>query len=89
MGHAAIGLTSLPTVRADAFEIALDRSATPGGDALFQSDSLRIALSNDGDRLPDGDGGLGYILSDAETTLEAPPSSGRPRPTCGYSPTTQ
>lgn len=61
VGHAAIGLTSLPTVRADAFEIALDRSATPGGGALFQSDSLRIALSNDGNRLPDTDGGLGYI----------------------------
>ena len=72
VGHAAIGLTSLPTVRADAFEIALDRSATPEGGALFQSDSLRIALSNDGDRLPNTDGGLGYILSDAETTLEAP-----------------
>lgn len=72
VGHAAIGLTSLPTVRADTFEIALDRSATPGGAPLFEGDSVRVALSNDGDRLPDGEGGLGYVLSEAETTLEAP-----------------
>ena len=72
INHAAIGLTSLPTVQADTFEIALDRSASPGGVPLFQGDSLRIALSTDGDRLPDADGGLGYLLSEAETTLEAP-----------------
>ncbi len=72
VNHADIGFTSLPTVQSDTFEIALDRSASPGGEALFQGDSLRIALSNDGDRLPDADGGLGYALSDAETTLEAP-----------------
>jgi len=70
--HAAVGLTSLPTVRADTFEIALDRSAAPGGVPLFRGDSLRVALSNDGDRLPDGDGGLGYVLSDADTMLDAP-----------------
>jgi endonuclease/exonuclease/phosphatase family metal-dependent hydrolase len=72
VSHADIGLTSLPTVRADRFEIALDRSARPGGTPLFPGDTLRIALSNDGDRLPDGDGGLGYVLSDATTALEAP-----------------
>jgi len=72
VGHAAIGLTSLPTVRADTFEIALNRSAAPGGVPLFEGDSLRVVLSNEGDRLPDGEGGLGYVLSDAETTLEAP-----------------
>jgi len=70
--HAAIGLTSLPTVRSDTFEIALNRSATPGRAPLFEGDSLRVALSSDGDRLPDGEGGLGYVLSEAETTLEAP-----------------
>jgi len=72
VNHADIGLTSLPTVRADTFEIALDRSATPGGTPLFQGDTLRIALSNGGDRLPDGGGGLGYVLSDTEMRLEAP-----------------
>lgn len=73
IGHAAIGLTSLPTVRAEVFEMALDRDAAPAGAApLFQGDSLRIALSSDGDRLPDEEGGLGYVLSDAATTLETP-----------------
>jgi len=71
--HADIGLTSLPTVRSRTFEIALERSATPiGSTPLFPGDSLRIALSNTGDRLPDADGGIGYVLSDAETTLEEP-----------------
>ncbi len=70
--HTDIGLTSLPTVQADTFEIALDRLGTPGEALLFRGDTLRIALSSNGDRLPDGDGGLGYVLSDAETTLEAP-----------------
>lgn len=72
VGHADIGLTTLPTVGSETFEIALDRSATPGGTRLLRGDTLRIALSNEGDRLPNDDGGLGYILSDAETTLEAP-----------------
>lgn len=73
VGHAEVGLTSLPTVRSETFEIALDRSATPGGAApLFPSDSLRVAVSNEGDRLPDGKGGLGYVLSDAENSLEGP-----------------
>jgi len=71
--HADIGLTTLPTVRAETFEIALDRSAAVAeNDSLFQGDSLRIALSNEGDRLPDGEGGLGYVLSDTETSLDAP-----------------
>jgi len=71
--HADIGLTSLPTVQSDVFEIALDRAATPADSAsLFQGDSLRVALSTNGDRLPDGTGGVGYVLTDAETTVDAP-----------------
>jgi len=70
--HAALGFTSLPTVTSETFEIAFDRSATPtDAGPLFQGDSLRIGLRNDGDRLPDADGGLGYVLSDAETPLDA------------------
>lgn len=73
IGHADLGFSSLPTVRSETFEVALDRSATPEGTApLFQGDSLRVALANEGDRLPDEEGGLGYVLSDAETPLEAP-----------------
>lgn len=64
--HAKIGLHSLPTVTSDVFEIALNRSA------LQTEDSLRIALSSDGDRLPDGDKGLGYELTEASTNLETP-----------------
>lgn len=71
--HADVGLTSLPTVTSKTFEIAFDRSAAPHGDeSLFESDSLRMALTSDGDRLPDTDGGLGYILSDTDVPLNAP-----------------
>lgn len=70
LGHADIGLTSLPTVQSETFEVALDRSAKLGSStSLFESDSLRIALSSGEDRLPDEDGGIGYVLSN--TTLEA------------------
>jgi len=61
--HEDIGFVSLPTVRSSVFEVALDRSATPGGTALFSGDSLRIALSGGGDQLPDADGGVGYTFS--------------------------
>lgn len=73
VGHADVGLTSLPTVRADTFEIALDRTAEPlGSTPLFQGDSLRIAVSSGGDRLPDDDGGVGYVLSETDIGVDAP-----------------
>lgn len=76
VGHADIGLTSLPTVWADTFEIALDRSAEFGGRPLFSGDSLRIGLSSRGDRLPDQNGGLGYVLSNPEAGADAPSIDG-------------
>lgn len=76
VGHADIGLTSLPTVQADTFEIALDRSAEFGGRTLFSDDSLRIGFSSGNDRLPDEDGGLGYVLSDTDAAAEAPSVDG-------------
>jgi endonuclease/exonuclease/phosphatase family metal-dependent hydrolase len=69
VGHADVGLASLPTVRADTFELSFDRSAFE--DALAPGDSLRLVLSSNGDRLPD-EGSLGYVLSDTETTVDAP-----------------
>jgi endonuclease/exonuclease/phosphatase family metal-dependent hydrolase len=72
VGHEALGFHSLPTVESDVFEVALDRSARPGGAPLFSGDSLRVALGSDGDRLPDEDGGLGYVLTDASTPVETP-----------------
>ncbi len=75
--HADLGFTSLPTVTSETFEIAFDRSATPTDEgSLFEGDTLRVALSNDGDRLPDADGGLGYVLSDADAPLDAPSIDG-------------
>jgi endonuclease/exonuclease/phosphatase family metal-dependent hydrolase len=70
--HEDIGIASLPTVRTSKFEVALDRSAQPSGEPLFSGDSLRIGLSSDGDRVPDTNGGLGYVLSDPETTGRTP-----------------
>lgn len=73
VGHADIGFSSLPTVQSSVFEIALDRTAQPDGTSpLFQNDSLRIALTSSGDRLPDDDGGVGYVLTDVESQREAP-----------------
>jgi endonuclease/exonuclease/phosphatase family metal-dependent hydrolase len=72
VGHTALGLHSLPTVQSDVFEVALDRSARPGGSALFAGDSLRIGLTSGNDRLPDADGGLGYVLSEASLPAETP-----------------
>jgi len=78
VSHADIGLTTLPTVQSDTFEVALDRSATPGGTSLFEGDSLRIGLSSSGDRLPNAEGGLGYVLSEADLPLDAPTIEGPP-----------
>lgn len=72
ISHEDIGLASLPTVRANTFEIALDRSAAPGDQALFSGDRLRIGLSSGGDRLPDEDGGLGYEFSPTEIAADGP-----------------
>lgn len=65
IGHAALNLTALPTVRANAFEIALDRSARPAGAPLFRSDTLRVALASPQDRLPDT-GSLTYAFAPAD-----------------------
>ncbi len=71
--HEDVGLASLPTVREDTFEIAFSRSAlSKQGLAVAPGDSLRIALASDGDRLPDDDGGLGYVLSDTDASVDAP-----------------
>jgi endonuclease/exonuclease/phosphatase family metal-dependent hydrolase len=71
--HADLGFTSLPTVTSTTFEVAFDRSAVPTDEGtLFEGDSLRVGLSNEGDRLPDADGGLGYVLSDADAPVDAP-----------------
>ncbi len=73
VAHADLGLTTLPTVEADVFEVAFDRTATPDDSTrLFSGDRLRIALTSNGDRLPDGSGGVGYELSDEAVDLEAP-----------------
>jgi len=72
VNHADIGLTTLPTVQADTFEIALDRSATPGGASLLQNDSLRLVLSSGDDRLPDAGETIGYALPEADLSIETP-----------------
>lgn len=72
--HDDLGFASLPTVRSSVFEVAVERTATPGGTSLFGGDSLRVALSGGGDALPDADGGVGYAFSSgAVPDLEAPP----------------
>ena len=61
--HADIGLSSLPTVASSTYELAFQRSATPGGtDWLGDDDTLCLQLTVGGDRLPD-DGRVCYTLS--------------------------
>ena len=72
VSHEDIGIIPLPTVRAETFELALDRSVEPEGEALFSGDSIRIGLSSGGDRLPDEDGGLGYEFSATEVAADGP-----------------
>ncbi len=67
IGHADVGLSALPTVRASTFELSLDRSARPIGDSsLFAGDSIRVALAGPKDQLPDREGGVGYAFSEAD-----------------------
>lgn len=83
VGHDALGVSALPTVRARTFEVAVDRSARPGGRPLFRGNRLRMALTIGGDRLPDAEGGLGYRLSAAAVERSGPtlraPKPGRLR----------
>lgn len=61
--HADLGFSSLPTVASSAYEIALRRSATPGGMEWFgDGDTVCLHLSVTGDRMPD-DGRVCYTLS--------------------------
>jgi endonuclease/exonuclease/phosphatase family metal-dependent hydrolase len=80
VGHDALGISYLPTVWARTFEVALDRSARPAGHPLFRGGRLRMALTLDGDRLPDAEGGLGYRLSATPVERSVPrlraPASG-------------
>ena len=76
--HEAIGLATLPTVTSSVFEIALDRDATPATAPLFRADSLRVAFSGGGDRIPN-EGGLSYAFS--ATDLPDWPTPRLERPT--------
>ncbi|PSQ95364.1 MAG: endonuclease [Bacteroidetes bacterium SW_9_63_38] len=72
VGHAALGLHVLPTVRAEVFEMALDRGAQSDGSALFPGDRMRVAWSTTGDRLPDAAGGVGYAFTDTARIADTP-----------------
>ncbi len=71
VAHANIGLVSAPTVSATAFEIAIRRDAEIGGERLFPGRTLRLALTSDSDRLPDGSGGVAYAF-DPHQSAAAP-----------------
>ncbi|HHP7239489.1 endonuclease/exonuclease/phosphatase family protein [Longibacter sp.] len=65
LGHADLGFTSLPTVASKRYEVALDRSAAPGGQEwLATGSSVCAALIGGGDRVPDA-GKTCYSLASA------------------------
>lgn len=70
--HSDIGLITLPTVTSKEFEIGLNRSSIPNvNEALLSAESFRFAFYDnqvpDGDRLPDNNGGISFIMSDHKT----------------------
>jgi endonuclease/exonuclease/phosphatase family metal-dependent hydrolase len=79
ISHADLGFTSLPTVRSDAFEIALNRAATPAGQALVPGDSVRVVLEGGGDRLPDGSETVSVALAGEGSAIQ-PAEIGRTNP---------
>lgn len=70
--HADVGLTSLPTVASNTYEIALDRSARPGRRPwLASGDTVCVVLTSRGDRLP-RDGRACYHLGDTASLPDRP-----------------
>ncbi len=63
--HSDLGLLTMPTVTGNRFEMAIPRGLVLG-ETLFPSRTIRIVLADGatGDRLPDGDGGVVYELTD-------------------------
>lgn len=71
IGHADIGITWAPTHAAREFEVELALDAEVGGQPVFPSDTLLIALAaSGGERMPQAEAGVAYIL-DRTTTLPA------------------
>ncbi len=73
LGHADLGFTSLPTVTVPTYEIALDRTARPGGQSwLSDEDELCVIVTSAQDRLPDQDR-VCYTLSATDLSSADPP----------------
>jgi beta-lactamase superfamily II metal-dependent hydrolase len=71
VAHVQLGITSLPTVTSERFEIAIARDSRPAGTTrLFPDDTLAIVVvdGGGGDVLPDPPAILRYVLDD--TPLE-------------------
>ncbi|MFK7972835.1 MAG: T9SS type A sorting domain-containing protein [Bacteroidia bacterium] len=63
--HRDLGVVTLPTVTSSTFEIAIKRDAIIDGEPVFANDSIRIVLqnqANNGDIIPDQNGGLLYVF---------------------------
>lgn len=58
--HADIGIIPMPAMTATRFELALRRSTVVNGRALFTGGTIRIALVDVADRLPDAGGHVAY-----------------------------
>lgn len=64
--HSDIDLVSAPTVSSDQFELVISKDVTFLGQSLFAGDSIRIVIrdvDNNGDLLPDAQGGVLYGLN--------------------------
>ena len=65
--HHQIGMFIAPTVSSDVFEMAISRKIIYFGENLFQGAEVQIFLDSDnGDKVPNGAGGLSYTFQDLE-----------------------
>lgn len=67
-----LGFSHAPTITGNRFELAIPRSATPGGSTpLFNGNSIRILLRdlNSGDRCPNNGQVFNYTMSNAAPVL--------------------
>jgi exonuclease III len=69
--HRHLGLSTLPTVSSNRFEICMDRNILINNDLVFPGNTVRAILLHDvqnGDKLPDGPGGVKFKFSDDPLT---------------------
>ena len=68
VGHFDLGIVPIPTTTAKVFEIAINRTASFGGNSISMANQIRVSVQNGSkDQVPNGDGGIFYEMKSEET----------------------